>query len=194
MKEIKPRFRLNLQLFAEENPKPEEQPKPQPQPTEANSESVQKMAEALKELKANSVSKNDYDKILNENRELTKAIIDGSSSFVKSNNEAEKKPDIKQLAKDIFEDGLSNYELAKRELKFRDAYIEKFGKDPFAPNNPDMNSHDAEAASKVARIMQECINECKGEPHLYDALFNEKIKDDSPQLLASIEKRRRGTK
>ena len=179
------RFKLNLQLFAEDEQKVEETP----QPKEAESTTVKEMAQAITELKANTVSKSDYEKVLNENRELTKAIIDGS--VVKVNDISnEKEADLKELGKSIFEDGLSNLEMVKRELKYREAFMKKFKKDPFAPNNDNMTQYDQERAAAIAEVMQECVNECEDNPNLFTALLNERIKDDSPQMVAALQRRR----
>ena len=177
------RFKLNLQMFGdEENPKVED-----PQPKETESKSVKEMADAITELKKNTVSKSDYEKILNENRELTRAIIDGSVVKLNDTNN-EKEPDLKELGKRIFEDGLSNLEMVKRELKYREAFMKKFNKDPFAPNTTNATAFDMDRAAAVADVMQECVNECEDNPNLFTAILNERIKEDSPQMIAALAK------
>ena len=181
------RFKLNLQLFGDDDPTPNPNPEEQPKGTE--SESIIEMAKAMKELKENSVSKSEYEKVVQEKRELTKAIIDGSVIRANDMNN-EKEPDLKELGNSIFEDGLSNLEMVKRELKYREAFMKKFNKDPFAPNNANMTAFDQERAAAVADVMQECVNECEDNPNLFTALLNERIKEDSPQMVAALAKRR----
>lgn len=156
--------------------------------TAPESETIAALTKALQEQKANSVSKDEFEKIRKEKEELTKAIIDGSGLVQKQSND-EKEVPIMDLAKSILEDGISNLESAKRELKYREAYMKKFDKDPFAPNHAEMTENDSLKAAAVAEIMQECIEEANGSSAVYTALFNERIKDDSPQMLAALKRK-----
>lgn len=150
---------------------------------------IGELAKALKEQKENSVSKEQYEKLEKKNSELMKAIIDGSSIGNKSESSVEP-ADLNKLAKEIFEGGIGNLEFAKRSLKFREEYMKKTGKDPFAPNSSEkMTDEDADKAAEVARVMQECIDEADGSEGLFNALLGERIKEDSPTMIGKLRKK-----
>lgn len=157
-------------------------------PAPKQDETVSSLAKALREQRENSVSKEDFAKLKEENAELMKAIIDGSQVGGKSET-PEKPADLRTLAKELCEGGLGNLEYAKRELKFREEYMKKYERDPFAPNNDKMTQDDVEQADKVAKIMQECIDEADGSETMFNALFQERIKNDSPQVLTTLKRK-----
>ena len=118
-----------------------------------------------------------------------KAIIDGSSIGNKSES-SEEPVDLRELAKGVCEGGIGNLEYAKRSLKFREEYMRQTGKDPFAPNSSEkMTEEDVKKASEVAELMQECVNEADGSEAIYNALFAEKIKEDSPAMVSKLRKK-----
>ena len=181
-------FPLNLQMFAEDEKEKKQPEEKKPEVEEA--ESAAKLAKALQEVKANSVSKSEYERLKKENHDLTKAIIEGTPREV-SNKPEEKKPEIKELARACLEDGISNYEMAKRQLAYREAVIEQKGKDPFVPNKPNISQNDYERAEAVATAYKECITECEGNPEVFDALLASRIKNDDPVMLAAMQRKRK---
>ena len=150
---------------------------------------ISELAKALNEQRANSVSKEQYEALEKKNSELMKAIIDGSSIGNKSES-SEEPVDLNKLAKEVFEGGIGNLEYAKRSLKFREEYMKQTGKDPFAPNSSEkMTEEDVKKASEVAELMQQCVDEADGSEAIYNALFAEKIKEDSPAMLGKLRKK-----
>ena len=182
----KTHYDLNLQLFAEDTNQQGDPNQGNPNPDEPKT--IEALTKALKEQRENSVSREQYNKVLEQNNDLTKAIIEGKT--IHADNEDDEKPaDLKALAKDIFQDGLSNLEIAKRELKYRDEVIKQTGKDPFAPNHAEMTANDSDRAEAVAEVMQSCINDCGGNPEVYNALFAQRIEKDSPQMVATLKRK-----
>ena len=179
-------FPLNLQLFAEGDPDPKPEPKKDQVETKKESTTIQQLTKRITELETNSVPLEDYNKVVEENHELTKAIIDGSSSRVKKSNQTPaKKPTLKELAMACSEGGLSNLEMAKRELAYREVYMEKYGRDPFAPN-ANVTSADIKKAQEIADTMAECIEQAQGDPEMFNAIFNSRITKDDPVLEAKL--------
>ena len=84
--------------------------------------------QAINELKQNSVSKEKYDKVVEEKNKYLKALIDG-------NQVAEAQPkepvDVDALRADLFGKDLSNLDFAKKALELRDALIDEEGVDIF---------------------------------------------------------------
>ena len=152
------------------------------------SDTIEALTKALKEQKENSVSKEEFERVQKEKEELTKAIIDGSGLLNQSNKETHEVP-LKDLAKSVLEDGIGNLEYAKRALAYREEFMKKFGKDPFAPNHAEMTEHDSARAEAVAEIMADCIEAAQGSESVYNALFNDRVKEDSPQMLAHLKRK-----
>lgn len=161
---------------------------PNPEESGNDSETIKKLTGALKEVRENSIPKSKYEEAQRTIEELTKAVIDGSGSNIQSNEEPKEIP-LKELAKDLLEDGIGNLEYSERALKYRDAYIKKFDKDPFAPNHAEMTEYDSARAEAVAEVMRECIDEANGSESVFTALFTERIKEDSPQMIMALKKR-----
>ena len=181
----KQHYSLNLQLFAEDEK--EKNPNPEPKP---ESKSIEELTKALADMKQNFVPRSELEKVDAERRALTKAIIDGSTPPA-SNGEEKKPANLNELAKSCLEDGLSNYEMAKRQLAYRDASIEQLGKDPFLPNKSGVSAHDIERANAVAEAYRECINECEGNPALFDAMLASRISNDDPVAIAALKRKGR---
>ena len=187
---MRPKFiyPLDLQLFAEKEADKQQEPNPAPQPQE-QSETISELTKKIAELKRDFVPRSELEKANAERRELTKAIIEGNP-LPESKREAEAKPNLNDLAKACLEDGLSNYEVAKRQLAYRKALIEEKGIDPFLPNKHDVSDNDISRANAVAETFEECINECEGNSQVFDALLAGKIKNDDSATLAILNKRR----
>lgn len=164
-------------LLDEDNPeskKPEQAKQPQ-----ENNGAIEQLTSEIRRLKEETVSKAKYEELEQQNAQLAKAIIDGKGLEEQSANESEQKQDLQSLAKSIFEDGISDYEMVKRELKYRERSIEELGIDPFAPNNDKMTDSDIKAAEKTAEMLQKCIDDCDGDPAVFKGLLNSRIESNA---------------
>ena len=165
-------------------PKPEEKErKPEPSNVE--------MAKALKELRENSVSKEDYEKLEKENKELVAQIINGEGGG--NGQPAPEKVDIKALREELYGPkgaDLSNLDFWKKTLKLRNAVIEQEGYDPFLPHGAKIkpNEQDVERANAVAKTVQECIDKCEDNSEVFTALLQGETANDSPSFLAHLKK------
>lgn len=137
---------------------------------------------AIKELKKNSVSKEEYAKLQAENKSLVEALIDGGQVTVEQ--EQPETPDIAELRQAMNEEGLSNLEYTSRALALRDAVIEQQGPeaDPFVglpSKNYTPTADDYAKAQKVADILQDCVNKADGDPEVFNGYLNASIMEDS---------------
>lgn len=109
--------------------------------------------EAIKEMKANSVSRDSYDKLKEDNRQLLEALINGGQIDIPT---AEEKPMSAQEAIDNFHQLAGrkkgrplDCEFAAEALKMRDIVLQEKGEDVFLPSNPTdidyKNAQDVEA-------------------------------------------------
>lgn len=171
-------------------------------PAEENQQSATKpedtdavaLAKALKDLKENSVSREEYDRVVGEKSKLVSEIINGSGSAGNGQPAPSEQPaDIDALKDKLYGPKcgeLSNLDYWKYTLELRDAVIKKGDPDPFLPIgskiSPDAN--DREKAENVANVVQQCIEECDGNSELFTALLQSKINPDSNEMTMRLKK------
>ena len=124
--------------------------------------------EAIKEIKANSVPRDEFEALEKEKKDLLKALIEGGQIDQQT---AKEKPDIKVLRAEIFNEDnkLTNLEYAKKALALRAAVLEETGQDIFLPYGANISPtpDDSEAAEKVANAFQSCIDYADGDSQLF---------------------------
>lgn len=134
-------------------------------------------AEVIKNLKATTVSREEYERVMNENKTLANAL---ATSPVKSTDEPEEELPtdeyIDGLRKKLFKinGGISNREFIKTSLDLRDALMARGERDPFLPVNKEYidNPSDMAAVNNLANGLREIV-EYSGND---DALFNSELK------------------
>ena len=154
-------YRLDLQLFAEEDPKPGDPEKVDPE---------KNYAQTIKDLKANTVSRKDYEKLEEQNKQLLDAIINGNGD-PDDKDKVEVLPSIKELREDLYggKKHLSNLEYWEKTLALRKALMAQGETDPFVPVGEKIvaENSDFEAAERVATVVQECIDYAKGDSAIF---------------------------
>ena len=135
---------------------------------------------ALADLKANSVSKEQYNKLKEDNQKLLQAIINGEKIEI---DPAESK-DIKTLRNELFnsEQPLSNLEYATKALELRSKLISEGKQDPFLPvgHQVTITNEDIEAAERVAECLQACIDYAAGDSTIFTNELQRIMKDAAP--------------
>lgn len=176
--------------MADEEKKVEKTEEKQEKKSEENS-SVE-LARALKEARENSVPKEDYERLQQENKQLVAQIINGDGG----NGNGQPTPeqvDIKALREELYGPkgaDLSNLDFWVKTLELRGAVIEQEGYDPFLPHGAKIkpNEQDIERADAVAKTVQKCIDECGGNSEVFTALLQAETANDSPSFLAHLKK------
>lgn len=152
-------------------------------------------AAAVKRLKETTVSKEQYEKLLNDNKVLTKALA-GEGPIPEGAQEAAKRPDINELRKKFLtagENNLTNADTVLTALQLREACLEAGEPDPFLPagikNHP--TPSDIQKAQDVADTLQNWIDESTDEDGIIDtetfnAMLRKGIADDSPLIAARL--------
>ena len=131
---------------------------------------------AIKELKANSVDRAKYDKLKEENKKLLDTVINGGEY---SGSHEDSSVDIEQLRKNVFDNPEpTNLEYVTNVLKLREALIEEGYEDPFVPQGNQIvaTEQDRLTAEKVARELQDMVDKANGDPHVFNAEFNRRVK------------------
>ena len=124
--------------------------------------------ESIKTLKENTVSKEDYNKLLVENKRLLKTVIDGQPGDIETPPTAKHRP-IQEIRDELFNKENNNLRYAELSLELRDAILEDGGEDPFVPYGEKIQptQDDREKAEKTAKIFKECIEYAQGDSQLF---------------------------
>lgn len=124
----------------------------------------------IKNLKENSVSKDDYNKLKADNKKLIDALASGTQMDVVEPKMSAVE-NINNLRKKLFSKGnnLNNLEYCQAAVELRDALIEKGERDPFLPfgHNVVITESDNETANRVATVMKECIDYADGDSDVF---------------------------
>ena len=125
----------------------------------------------IKNLKENSVSKDDYNKLKADNKKLIDALANGSQLNDKVESKIDAVEKINECRKKLFGKGsnLNNLEYCKAAVELRDALIENGERDPFLPfgHNVLATDSDYESSNRVANVMKECIDYADGNDDIF---------------------------
>ena len=124
--------------------------------------------EAIKEMKENSVSKEAYVKLQQENKQLLNSLVNGQGIEIKE----EEPVDIDGLRQKLFsakKHDMTNLEYVSNALKLREALMEKGEMDPFVPSGKKIHptDDDFKKADKVATVLQECVDYADGDAMVF---------------------------
>lgn len=125
--------------------------------------------EAIKEMKANTVDKEAYLKLKEENKQLLNSLVNGEEI---KGQDAEQKESVEELRSKLFgtkRKDLNNLDFVENALKLRSALIESGETDPFVPTGSKIQPTDEDfaKAKKVADTLQECVDYADGDPDVF---------------------------
>jgi hypothetical protein len=135
---------------------------------------------ALNEMKQNSVSKEQYQKLKDDNKKLLDALVSNKQIDIPE----EKPVNVDELRTKLFknEQGLSNLEFIDTALQLRDALIAKGEPDPFLPIGskvqPDYDM--VEKADNVAKCLKEMVDFAEGDSGIFNAEYQRRVVDTMP--------------
>lgn len=133
---------------------------------------------AIEELKANTVSRDSYNKLRNENKQLLDALVSGKEIP----QEPQKKATPTELRKKLFGDEqMSNLEYVETALALRNSLIEAGERDPFLPygDKVDVSAEQIDMAEKVAAGLQDMVDFAEGDSGVFSAEYQRRVKDVS---------------
>ena len=124
--------------------------------------------EAIKEMKANSVSKEAYVKLQQENKQLLNSLVNGQGIEIKK----EEPVDIDGLRQKLYgtkKHDMTNLEYISNTLKLREALMERGEMDPFVASGKKIHptDDDFKKADKVATVLQECVDYADGDAMVF---------------------------
>lgn len=131
---------------------------------------------AINELKANSVSKEAYDKLKSENKKLLDSLVSGKEI------EVEAKPvNVDELRSKLFnpDKALSNLDYVSTALQLRDALIEQGEPDPFLPVGEKVviSDDDIAKAENVANVLQDMVDIADGNNVVFNQEYQRRVVD-----------------
>lgn len=136
----------------------------------------QKYIDVINSMKANSVSKEQYAKLQEENQQLIEALKSGNQVEMISE---ENKPSLKDLAGTISNENfeVTNMEGWRAALDYRKAAIENGFRDPFLPNSRDytVKPEDSARAQQIADTLEKILDESNGNPDMFNAIAKQYI-------------------
>ena len=139
--------------------------------------------ETIKEIKKNTVPREQYEKLKEENKELLNSLINGGQVEM---IDTTTKPSIEELRKELFskeasDKGMTNLEFITKSLELRNAIIKSGGTDPFLPvgKGIEITRDDVEAAEFTAQQVQECIDIADGNSEVFTAELMRRTVDNS---------------
>lgn len=120
----------------------------------------------IKELKENSVDRQEYEKLKAENKRILDLYVDGKGDD--KQEEAEVVPAINELREDLFGpkgEGILNLDYVQKALLLRKQLMDKGEPDPFLPIGKQITPDDTDiaAANRVASVLQECVDYAEGD-------------------------------
>ena len=145
--------------------------------------------EAINSMKENSVPKDDFLKLKEENRKLLNSLAKGEyiHQEVPMN-----KPDTQALRKELFdrEADFSNLDYISKALELRNAVLEESGVDVFVPSGAKYvpTEEDYRAAERVADVFQQCIDYANGDSQVFTNELMRRTVDTSVSMPKKIRK------
>lgn len=136
--------------------------------------------EAINTIKENSVPKEQYIKLKEENKKLLDALVNGGQIEM----DQETSVDVAELRSLLFngDKELNNLEYITAALKLREAIIERGERDPFLPCGNEIvdTAEMIEKAQNVADVLQECVDFAQGDSGIFTAQLQRILKDPMP--------------
>lgn len=141
---------------------------------------------ALKEIKENSVSKEQYLKVKEENKKLLQSLVEGGQAP----EYPREKVDLNELRKKLESDEISNLEYVETALKLRNEIIETEDRDIFVPKD-NITPETIATAEKVAAVFQECVDLADGNSHRFTTELLARMSENQSALMKQNKLNRR---
>lgn len=134
--------------------------------------------EAIQELRANSVDKTAYEKVVAENKQLLNSLVRGETV----DTQREVNIDIKALRNDLFNGENTNLDYISKSLQLRNELIKRGEKDPFLPHGAQIipTEEDIATANRVASALQSCVDYADGDSNIFTTELQRIMVDSVP--------------
>lgn len=129
----------------------------------------------IKQLKETTVSKDAYLKLKEENKQLLNSFVNGEA-LPAGETKVEDKEDVKALREKLGT-AKNDLEYVETALKLRTRVLEEDNKDIFANYATEDLNYELEEASKVASVLQECVDLAENSPEVFKAQLMTRVID-----------------
>lgn len=133
--------------------------------------------QAINDLKANTVDRDKYDKLKEENKKLLNSLVTGNTI---DTPKQEAGLTIDEMRQKLFGGTeLTNIDYVKTVLDLRDALIAKGERDPFLPigNNVAITNELCQNMEDVARGLREMVDFADGDSGVFTAEYQRRVQD-----------------
>lgn len=143
---------------------------------EGQTSSTDDLLNSIKELKENTVSKEEYSKLQGEYKKVLNAYVNNQA--LKEIPIKEKK-NIEELRKDFFTENQNNLDYIKSALALRQGLIDNGDPDPFLPFGQNImpTDDDIQKANKVATVLQQCVDYAEGDSSVFTNELQRRLVD-----------------
>lgn len=133
----------------------------------------------IEELKKNTVSVEEFNKLKEENLKLLHSVVDGQQEEKKDEPEA---VDVQELRKELFNKEQSNLSFWEKSLKLREELIRQGKPDPFLPmgHHVSPTQYDKDRVENLVKNVQECIDLAQGDSEFFTAELKRRTIDAMP--------------
>lgn len=133
--------------------------------------------QAINDLKANTVDRDKYEKLKEENKKLLNSLVSGNALEIPKQ---EPGLTIDEMRQKLFGGTeLTNIDYVKTVLDLRDALIAKGERDPFLPigNNVAITNELCQNMEDVARGLREMVDFADGDSGVFTAEYQRRVQD-----------------
>ena len=134
----------------------------------------------INEMKKNSVSKDLYAKLQEENKQLLDTIVNGNYHTDEEEQAIKEEPvDLDAIRKEMFSGNCSNLKYAEDALKLREEILKKSNVDIFLPHGSHIQptKEDVESVRNVVSCLQHCIDEADGDSSIFTLELQKYLQD-----------------
>ena len=136
--------------------------------------------ETINEMKKNTVSKDAYQKLQEENKQLLSTIVNGNYHTDEEEQAREEKPvDLNAIREEMFSGNCSNLKYAEDALKLREEILKRDNVDIFLPHGSHIQptKEDVESVTNVVSCLQHCIEEADGDSSIFTLELQKYLQD-----------------
>ena len=142
----------------------------------------QQYIDAIRDLKANTVSKDRYNKLMEENKNLLNSLVNGESVAAAAPSQQNELPPIQDLVNEMRGKQLNDIEFVEKALEFRERVLEETGEDCFVSKGHNITPTQESyiAAQRTADIYRECLDYANGDNKVFMNELMRRMPNDGP--------------
>ena len=133
--------------------------------------------DAINQLKQNTVDKEKYDQLKEENKRLLDSLVNGGE--LDQTATLTPQPTLEELRQAYLAEDQTNLSAAQNILKLRQAIMDAGQPDPFLPVGHQImpTDQDVQTAEKVASVLEECIEYADGDSAIFTNELQRRLVD-----------------